>query len=208
MEAPKPETQRVAAHHELASAMRKLRAEIESKSEYVGPRFSEEARKIHYEETPCPRHPRRGHRRRGQGAEGGGHRVLSAADPARGPELTALWCARLVPLAPELSSSRLSSKRCLIPSPLGEKVAEGRMTGRRWPLAHKRSPPSPVRPNDLQPRHQGCGRGTRGRHAAVSHGLTSSPPRGEGTSSASWEIQCGWHWLAPSSFFWDLLPIP
>jgi hypothetical protein len=31
----------------------KLRAEIESKSEYVGPRFSEEARKIHYEEAPA-----------------------------------------------------------------------------------------------------------------------------------------------------------
>jgi hypothetical protein len=55
VEAPpaKPETQRVAAHSELASAMRKLRAEIESKSEYVGPRFSEEARKIHYEEVPA-----------------------------------------------------------------------------------------------------------------------------------------------------------
>ena len=33
--------------------MRKLRAEVESKSEYVGSRFSEEARKIHYEETPA-----------------------------------------------------------------------------------------------------------------------------------------------------------
>ena len=54
-EAPtaKPQTQRVAAHSELASAMRKLRAEIEGKSEYVGPRFSEEARKIHYEEAPA-----------------------------------------------------------------------------------------------------------------------------------------------------------
>jgi hypothetical protein len=50
---PKPETQRVAAHRELAAAMRKLRAEIESKSEYVGTRFPEEARKIHYEETPA-----------------------------------------------------------------------------------------------------------------------------------------------------------
>ena len=50
---PKPETQRVAAHRELAAAMRKLRAEIEAKSEYVGPRFSEEARKIHYEEVPA-----------------------------------------------------------------------------------------------------------------------------------------------------------
>ena len=53
-EAPsKPETQRVAAHRELASAMRKLRAEVEAKSEYVGPRFPEEARKIHYEEAPA-----------------------------------------------------------------------------------------------------------------------------------------------------------
>jgi hypothetical protein len=52
-EAPKPETRRVAAHGELAAAMRKLRAEIEEKSEYVGPRFSEEARKIHYEEVPA-----------------------------------------------------------------------------------------------------------------------------------------------------------
>ena len=49
----KPETQRVAAHRELAAAMRKLRAEVEAKSEYVGPRFSEEARKIHYEEVPA-----------------------------------------------------------------------------------------------------------------------------------------------------------
>lgn len=48
-----PATQRVAAHRELAQAMRKLRAEIESKSEYVGTRFPEEARKIHYEETPA-----------------------------------------------------------------------------------------------------------------------------------------------------------
>jgi hypothetical protein len=51
--APKPETQRVAAHSELVAAMRKLRAEIEAKSEYVGPRFPEEARKIHYEEAPA-----------------------------------------------------------------------------------------------------------------------------------------------------------
>jgi hypothetical protein len=48
-----PETHRLAAHGELAKAMRKLRAEIESKSEYVGPRFPEEARKIHYEEAPA-----------------------------------------------------------------------------------------------------------------------------------------------------------
>ncbi len=52
-EAPKPDVQRVAAHRELAAAMRKIRAEIEAKSEYVGPRFSEEARKIHHEEAPA-----------------------------------------------------------------------------------------------------------------------------------------------------------
>ena len=52
-EPAKPETQRVAAHRELAAAMRKLRAEVEAKSEYVGARFSEEARKIHYEEAPA-----------------------------------------------------------------------------------------------------------------------------------------------------------
>ena len=46
------ETHRLAAHGELAAAMRKLRTEIEAKSEYVGERFSEEARKIHYEEAP------------------------------------------------------------------------------------------------------------------------------------------------------------
>lgn len=47
------ETHRLAAHGGLAKAVRKLRAEIEAKSEYVGPRFPEEARKIHYEETPA-----------------------------------------------------------------------------------------------------------------------------------------------------------
>ncbi len=50
---PQQETHRLAAHGELAAAMRKLRAEVEAKSEYVGERFSEEARKIHYEETPA-----------------------------------------------------------------------------------------------------------------------------------------------------------
>ena len=51
--ARRPEPQRVAAHTELATAIRKLRAEIEAHSEYVGPRFSEEARKIHHEEAPA-----------------------------------------------------------------------------------------------------------------------------------------------------------
>jgi hypothetical protein len=48
-----PDLQRVAAHGELATAIRKLRAEIEANSEYVGARFSEEARKIHHEEAPA-----------------------------------------------------------------------------------------------------------------------------------------------------------
>jgi hypothetical protein len=52
-EAAKPETHRLAAHGELMAAMRKLRTEIEAKSEYVGPRFPDEARKIHYEEAPA-----------------------------------------------------------------------------------------------------------------------------------------------------------
>jgi len=47
------ETHRLAAHGELAAAMRKMRTEIEAKSEYVGPRFPEEARKIHFEEVPA-----------------------------------------------------------------------------------------------------------------------------------------------------------
>ena len=31
--------------------MRKVRAEVETKAEYVGPKFAEEARKIHHKET-------------------------------------------------------------------------------------------------------------------------------------------------------------
>jgi hypothetical protein len=48
-----PDAGRFVAHRELAEAMRKLRAEVQAKSEYVGPRFPEEARKIHYEEVPA-----------------------------------------------------------------------------------------------------------------------------------------------------------
>jgi hypothetical protein len=35
---------------QLLGLMRKLRAEVEKNAEYVGPRFAEEARKMHYEE--------------------------------------------------------------------------------------------------------------------------------------------------------------
>jgi hypothetical protein len=41
-----------AVARELASLMRRLRAEVEAKAEYVGPNFAEEARKIHYDEAP------------------------------------------------------------------------------------------------------------------------------------------------------------
>jgi hypothetical protein len=39
------------AQRELLQAIRKLRDELVAKSEYVGPRFAEEARKIHNEES-------------------------------------------------------------------------------------------------------------------------------------------------------------
>ncbi|MCB1547981.1 MAG: DUF1178 family protein [Hyphomicrobiaceae bacterium] len=41
-----PEEQR-----KMLEALRKVRDEVLAKSEYVGPRFAEEARKIHYEES-------------------------------------------------------------------------------------------------------------------------------------------------------------
>ncbi len=50
---PSPAPQRMvnAGPRELMQMMRKLRDEVVAKSEYVGPRFAEEARKIHNEET-------------------------------------------------------------------------------------------------------------------------------------------------------------
>lgn len=44
--APGPDRQR-----EIFAALRKLRAEVEARSTYVGDRFAEEARKIHHGET-------------------------------------------------------------------------------------------------------------------------------------------------------------
>ena len=37
---------------EFVDMLRKVRREVEAKAEYVGPRFAEEARKIHYDEAP------------------------------------------------------------------------------------------------------------------------------------------------------------
>jgi len=39
------------AHREVMAAMRKVREIVEKNAEYVGPRFAEEARKIHYKEA-------------------------------------------------------------------------------------------------------------------------------------------------------------
>ena len=38
---------------EMLELMRKVRKEVEEKAEYVGPRFADEARKIHHEESPA-----------------------------------------------------------------------------------------------------------------------------------------------------------
>lgn len=46
-----PDPAQAAAHQELRALMRKLREEVVSKSEYVGARFPEEARKMHHEEA-------------------------------------------------------------------------------------------------------------------------------------------------------------
>jgi hypothetical protein len=43
---------RAAVARELMALMRKVRAEVEAKADYVGPNFAEEARKIHYDEAP------------------------------------------------------------------------------------------------------------------------------------------------------------
>jgi hypothetical protein len=40
-----------AARAEIVKAMREVRAKVEENAEYVGPRFAEEARRIHYKET-------------------------------------------------------------------------------------------------------------------------------------------------------------
>jgi hypothetical protein len=37
---------------QIADIVRQIRAEVEKRADYVGPRFAEEARKIHYAETP------------------------------------------------------------------------------------------------------------------------------------------------------------
>jgi hypothetical protein len=43
--------EQAASYKELRALMRRVREEVEQKAEYVGPRFAEEARKIHFEEA-------------------------------------------------------------------------------------------------------------------------------------------------------------
>ena len=55
-EAPPPQltetdSKRLAVQKEMVDLMRKVRRHVEANAEYVGPRFAEEARKIHHEET-------------------------------------------------------------------------------------------------------------------------------------------------------------
>ena len=50
--APEPADPRIAeARREVMAAMRKLRKSVEDNAEYVGPKFAEEARRIHYKEA-------------------------------------------------------------------------------------------------------------------------------------------------------------
>ena len=48
---PAPQSVASASQSELRAMMRKLRDEIVARSDYVGPRFAEDARKIHHEES-------------------------------------------------------------------------------------------------------------------------------------------------------------
>lgn len=55
VDVPAPMTPELTAHRELQrqflAAMRQMRKEVEAKAEYVGPKFADEARKIHHKEA-------------------------------------------------------------------------------------------------------------------------------------------------------------
>ncbi|MGE3711797.1 MAG: DUF1178 family protein, partial [Hyphomicrobiaceae bacterium] len=48
---PKPVDQRTAMQRQFLTLMRQVRAEVEKNAEYVGPKFADEARKIHLNEA-------------------------------------------------------------------------------------------------------------------------------------------------------------
>lgn len=45
-------TQQVTMPAEMFEVLRRIKREVEAKADYVGPKFAEEARKIHYQEAP------------------------------------------------------------------------------------------------------------------------------------------------------------
>ena len=67
------------------AAMKELRKKVTENADYVGDKFAEEARKIHYKETEPRGIYGEATRRGSQGARRGGHRVPAAAAVARGP---------------------------------------------------------------------------------------------------------------------------
>src|SRR6476661_2996120 len=79
-----------------------------------------------------------------------------------------------------------SNRRRVVPSPLGEKVPEGRMRGfssmEKEVAPHQFGQMTYDRAIDVA-----CDVSARG--ASVSHGLTSSPPRGEGEANGQSKVK-------------------
>ena len=109
-------------------------------------------------------------------------RRCSAAREGRSASCVALRVTICLPRPPSAASP---TSKCAISLPTSEPLAfrrriprgegapKGRMRGPSCGVLQ--TPPSPVRPNDLRPRHQGHAPAAPEEFAAVSHGLTSSP---------------------------------
>ena len=67
----------------MMQAAREVRSHVEANFDYVGDSFAREARDIHEGRSETPRDLRRGHARRGQGAEGGRRALRRPAARAR-----------------------------------------------------------------------------------------------------------------------------
>ena len=78
---PSPVAMMSPVEHELRKKLKELREHIVKNADYVGPRFPEQARKIHYGEVE-PLDLWRGDTERGRGTARGRHRLRSAAGPA------------------------------------------------------------------------------------------------------------------------------
>jgi len=79
---PAPVAMMSPVERELRNKLKELREHIVKNADYVGPRFPEQARKIHYGEAEPSLDLRRGDARRGRGAARGRHRLRAAAGPA------------------------------------------------------------------------------------------------------------------------------